>query len=183
MKRPMTTKEYFKTICKILSEKGKIPKNILDYFLPTSKEIPIKTYEFNLKNNLDYGGSEGIYLDLFISFTSKEEKKLCSLGTFKTLQEDAKAMHTMATLLADFLIEGCSYVNQHLDDFTWKGFDVHILGEDGTTSSWGYTCSDIETAKKRKEKLLQSYPQVVIRNNATRKETIYCDQRKKERAL
>lgn len=173
MKRPMTTKEYFETICKRLSETKKLPENILDYSLPTSEAIPIKTYEFDLRNHLAYGGNEGIYLDLFISCTSSKEKQPHPLGTFKTLQEDTDAMHTMTTLLADFLIEGCSYVNQHLDDFTWEGFDIHVLKEDGTTSSWGYTCSNIETSMKRKEKLLQSYPQVVIRDNVTRKEQIY----------
>lgn len=172
MKRPMTTKEYFETICKRLSEKGKIPEDILDYQLPTSQEIPIKTCEFDLRNHLAYGGNEGIYLDLFISCTSSEEKKPYHLGTFKTLQEGTEAMHKMAILLADFLIEECSYVNQHLDDFTWEGFDIHALKEDGTTFPWGYTCSNIETAMKRKEKLLQSYPQVVIRDNVTRKEQI-----------
>lgn len=165
--------EYFEIICNLLSEKGKMPENILDYKLSTSNATPMKTYEFNLKNNLDYGGNEGIYLVLWIEVRENREKQLYPLGTFKTLREDAESMHIMANLLADFLIEERTYVNEHLDDFTWEGADVHVLGEDGTISSWGYTCFTMEAAIKRKDTLLQSYPQVIIRDNATRKERIY----------
>lgn len=165
--------EYFEIICNLLSEKGKIPETILDYKLSTSDAVPIKTYEFSLKNNLDYGGSEGIYLVLWIEVRVNREKQLYPLGTFKTLRKDEESMHIMADLLADFMIEQQTYVNEHLDDFTWEGADVHVLREDGIVSSCGYTCSTMEAAMKRKDILLQSYPQVVVRDNATRKERIY----------
>ena len=165
--------EYFEIICNLLSEKGKIPESILDYKLSTLDASPMKTYEFSLKHNLDYGGSEGIYLVLWIEIRVNGEKRLYPLGTFKTLREDGESMHIMADLLADFIIEQQTYVNEHLDDFTWEGADVHVLQEDGTVSSWGYTCSTMETAIKKKDTLLQSYSQVIVRDNATRKEKIY----------
>ena len=61
-KRPMTTEELFNRINGILKEKGKLP-DILDYGLAANSPIPIKNYEYGLKNKLDYGGNEGIYLD------------------------------------------------------------------------------------------------------------------------
>ncbi len=61
--RPMTTEELFNKICGILKEKGKM-LDILDYGLPTSNPVPITMYQFDLRNKLAYGGSEGIYLDL-----------------------------------------------------------------------------------------------------------------------
>lgn len=67
MKRPMTTEELFDRIKKILKEKGKLPE-ILDYGLGTYRPVPIRTYEFDLKNNLAYGGNEGIYLNLWIEY-------------------------------------------------------------------------------------------------------------------
>lgn len=79
--------------------------------------VPIRTYEFALGNCLDYGASEGIYLDLWIEYLVGDEEQRASIGTFKTLHEDAEAMHTMASLLADFIIEERSYVNDNLDDF------------------------------------------------------------------
>lgn len=172
MKRPMTTEELFNRIQAILKEKGRLP-DILDYGLAASDSVPIRTYEFSLKNNLDYGGSEGIYLDLWIEYFSNGERRVNDLGTFKTLATGNEAMHIMAGLLADFIIEEHTYVNGNLDDFTWEGADVHPFDENGNKIGWGYTCGSMERALVMKEELLKKYPQVVVRDNATRKEIVY----------
>ena len=39
--------------------------------------------------------------------------------------------------------------------------------------SWGYTCGTMEAALKKKDELLKNHQQVVVRDNATRKEKIY----------
>lgn len=172
MKRPMTTDELFDKICAILKEKNKMPE-ILDYVLATHNPIPLKTCEFNLKSNLGYGGSEGIYLDLWIEYFEEDERNLHGLGTFKTLLESDEAMHIMAALLADFVIEEYAYVNANLDDFTWEGANVYMIDENGKRLRGGYSCSSMERALKRKDELLEKYPEVVIRDNATRKEKIF----------
>lgn len=172
MKKPMTTEELFNKICTILEEKGKVP-DILDYRLATSQPVPIKTYEFDLKNNLGYGGSEGIYLDLWINHFADGKWHISELGTFKTLEEGNEAMHIMATLLADFVIEGTAYVNANLDDFTWEGVDVYMLDGNGKRLNGGYSCRCMESAMKQKDELLKRYPGVVVRDNATRKETYF----------
>ena len=130
MKRPITTEEFFDTISYILKDQGKFP-DILDYGLATHNAIPLKTCEFNLKNNLDYGGSEGIYLDLWIEYYEGDERSMHDLGTFKTLEDDDNAMYTMAHLLVDFILEVYSYVSKNRDDFNWTGVDVHMLDEKG----------------------------------------------------
>lgn len=172
MTKPMTTEELFEKINSILIEKSKIP-NILDYSLATSNPIPIRTYEFDLRNSLDYGGNEGIYLDLWIEYLVENEKRRAAIGTYKTLYEDDNAMHIMASLLADFIIEEYSYVNKNLDDFTWEGADVHALKENGERMNWGYTCGTMEAALKKKDELLKHHKKVVVRDNATRNEKIY----------
>lgn len=155
MKKPMTTEELFDKICAILKEKGKLPE-ILDYGLGAYHPVPIRTYEFDLKSNLAYGGSEGIYLDLWIEYFADDEKRTSSIGTFKTLDESNEAMHIMAGLLADFIIEEYAYVNANLDDFTWgarhpvdvgsaptgverRGTDVYLFDNAGKRISWGYS--------------------------------------------
>jgi len=55
MKRPITTAEYFNLICDTLRRKKQMPDEMLDYALPTYSPVPIKTYEFNIRNNLDFG--------------------------------------------------------------------------------------------------------------------------------
>ena len=172
MTRPMTTEELFEKINSILKEKGKIP-DILDYGNATSNPVPIRTYEFDLRNSLNYGSNEGIYLELWIKYRVENEKRRAAIGTYKTLYKDANAMYIMASLLANFIIEEHSYVNNNLDDFTWEGADVYALKENGDRINWGYTCGTMEAALKRKDELLKHHKKVVVRDNTTRKEKIY----------
>lgn len=173
LKRPMTTVEYFNEVCNILKEKRLMPENFLDYTLATRKPVPMKTYEFSIRNNLDYGGSEGIYLDLWVEFYEDGEKKMYDIGTFKTLLDGQEAMRTMAQLLADFVAEQRRYVNEHLDEFTWTGVEVYPVGMNGRKVNFSYSCTSMEKALIRKEELLQKCPCVVVRDNATRKEIRY----------
>ena len=61
--RPMTTGELFNRVCEILKAKNLLPDS-LEYAIATNEPVLITNCEFELKSNLDYGGSEGIYLDL-----------------------------------------------------------------------------------------------------------------------
>ena len=117
MERPMTTEELFEKICSLLKEKGKLP-DILDYHLGPIQPKPITNYAFDVRNNLDYGGSEGIYLDLTLECCEGKATCFKDLGTFKTLGTSDQDMHIMAALLADFMIEATRYINANLDDFT-----------------------------------------------------------------
>lgn len=175
LKKPMTTEELFNKIREILKGKGKLP-DILDYGLAAHNPVPIRTYEFDLKSNLTYGGNEGIYLSLWIEYFVNDERRINGIGTFKTLDESDEAMHIMADLLADFIIEEYAYVNANLDDFTWEGADVHPCDADGKRISCGWSCGSMESALKKKDELLKKYPQVVVRDNATRKEKIFKNQ-------
>lgn len=170
--KPMTTEELFNRICGILKEKELMP-DILDYVLATSDSVPMITYEFRIRNNLDYGGSEGIYIDLWIEYYQDKEKVINGLGTIKTLRQDREGMQIMGKLLADFIAEENAYVNTNLDGFTWKGADVHAVDGDGKTLSWGYSCPSMESALKKKDELLNKYLSVIIRDNATREEKVY----------
>ena len=172
MTRPMTTEELFEKINSILIEKSKIP-DILDYGHAPSNPVPIRTYEFDLGSSLNYGGNEGIYLDFWIKYRVENEERRAAIGTYKTLYEDANAIHIMASLLANFIIEEHSYVNNNLDDFTWEGADVYALKDNGDRVNCGYTCGTMEAALKRKDELLRNHKKVVVRDNATRKEKIY----------
>lgn len=154
------------------------------YGIATSKPVPIRIYEFELKNNLDYGGSEGIYLDLCIEYFEDNEWIRSDIGTFKTLEESREAMHIMAGLLADFIIEGTAYINANLDDFTWTGADVRAFDENRKSLNWCYSCIDMESALERKDELLKKYPQVTVRDNTTRKEEVFFrDAKEKDREL
>lgn len=150
MDKPMTTAEFFDKINGILKEKKLLP-DILDYGLATYRPTPMLTYEYSVRNNLDYGESEGIYLDIWIMEYDSDGKKIeRGLGTYKTLKTDDEAMRAMAKLLADFIVEQGRYVNENLDDFTWTGVDVYPTKEDGEKSPFGYSCRNMERALLKK---------------------------------
>lgn len=172
MERPMTTKELFEKICSILEEKHLLP-DILDYSLASDAPVSIQTDAFDLKSSLAYGGSEGIYLTLWIEFSQDGKRCINGLGTFQTLLEDRNAMHSMSGLLADFLVEESAYVNANLDDFTWEGADVYPLDACGKKFGWWYSCSSMERALEKKDSLLKKYPYVSVRDNQTRKEKVF----------
>jgi hypothetical protein len=169
--RPMTTAELFEKIRGILKENGKIP-DIIDYGAAALNPVPVTTYAFDIRNNLAYGGNEGIYLDLWIERYIDGKKVQYGLGTFKTLDGSEDAMRTMAQLLADFIIEENKFVNSNLDDFTWEGADVHPIA-DGKELNWGYSCQTMTAAERKKDSLLEKYDLVVIRDNKTREKRTF----------
>jgi hypothetical protein len=169
--KPMTTAEFFDKVCEILKENGQMP-DILDYGLAEINSVPITTYAFAIRNNLDYGISEGIYLDLWIERYADDKRVCYGLGTFKTLDDSPEAMRTMAQLLADFIVAERRYLNKNLDDFTWEGADVHPIDK-GKKFNWGYSCRTMEAANRKKDELLEKYDEVIIRDNKTRKESVY----------
>ena len=65
------------------------------------------------------------------------------------------------------------YINANLDDFTWEGADVYSVDDSGKRARWGYSCRTTESALKKKDELLEKFQKVVVRDNATRKETVY----------
>jgi hypothetical protein len=166
-----TNQGLFDTVITLLKEQGKLPE-ILDYHLHEHNLKEISDYQFNCNYKLDFGGSEGIYLDCYIEGICGEDEKFSRLplGTIKTLSTSEDAMAEMGKLAGYFSFALSKYVNQNIDDFTWKGFDVNFYKEDGTYA-FGYSCSDKEKALKRAEENKVKYAKVILRDNRTREET------------
>lgn len=118
-KYPYTATEVVDIIKPILSEE--VMKR-LDYLRP-EKDVVLDSYEYCLESSLNYGGSEGIYLDIYYVNCSDRRNRqeiLCA----KTLDEDAEAMKNMAQLLAEFTVAFDELVRKNLEDFTWTGASV-----------------------------------------------------------
>ncbi len=172
MNKPINTRDLFNKIYEILKNKDRIP-GILEYGSPAFNPVSLTNWNFDLKNNLDYGSSEGIYLDLWADYHSDGEIRKISIGTFKTLQDDQEAMRAMGMLLADFIVELYDYVHKNPDVFTWEGFNLYPLDASGKKLSWHCTFDNVSDALKMKDNLLEKYSYVCIRNNATRHADIY----------
>ena len=99
---------------------------ILDYILPNQNEperaehdILLTDYRFNIVPVIQYGGSEGIYVCLYLDgkFDNSGNTKL-RIGTFKTLQSDLAACRRMGELCGVLLYYATAYVNENIHRYT-----------------------------------------------------------------
>lgn len=170
-KYPWTTAELFLKICENLKEKGLMPEN-LEHYLPTSPQLKISTDDFRVCNNLWYG-EEGIYLDVFLEFNKEDKIEGKGLGTFLTLDSDGEAMHAMAALLADFIIELREFTNTHQSDFIWEGVSLFPCDGSGKRLKLSLCCDDMEIALALKDQLMEKYPVIEVQDNGTRRVEAY----------
>jgi len=100
---------------------------ILDYILPNDEEQAwpnkdgfLTDYRFDVVPHLSFG-CEGIYLDLYLegSFDSSDKKRT-SIGTFKTLHDDAEACKLMGGLGGTLMYYVNRYVNREIHRYTPK---------------------------------------------------------------
>lgn len=95
----MMTKEDRKRFYDILDYS---PRNVSSYLSEdaiTAYESLEEVYDrFSLITDVDFGGSEGIYLDL--DLVSNDRKTGIRIGTFKTLESSFDAMKTMYEMAA-----------------------------------------------------------------------------------
>ena len=155
---PYSTSEFFDVICKRIE----LP-DILDYHLSdrfNSKSILY--YEWDFISRLNFGGNEGIYLSIYMD-EGNHFLDTC-LGTFKTLRTDKNAMETMGILAANFIYEGSNFVNDNIDDFTFRGYQVSIDGK----PAW--EIQDLERAKEKCHELKEKYDNISLFSFETRKE-------------
>ena len=120
-KKPYTNQTLFTTITDTLKKNNLLPDH-LDYHLSAYQAYEVKSYEFDIVGDLTFGGSEGVYLTLFLQgyFIKGEKFKKIELGTFKTLEENRNAFYDMAKLMADFIWVGTEFVNENIDDFDFR---------------------------------------------------------------
>lgn len=174
-KRLYTAPEIFQLIMRQLREEGKVP-DILDYDLATQEVFEFRDYEFDILGCVNYG-CEGIYLDLFWkgSIGDSRERRQGEIGTIKTLQTSDEAFRQMAVLMADFQTTAHRFVNAHLDDFTWLGFDIDYYRFGSDKPCYGVTCKGMTTdtdAVQEAKRTMKSYQKnpfdyAVVTNNGT----------------
>lgn len=107
-KTPWTTKDMMIHIIGKLKENNLLPEHI-DYYSyagVTRKEIELTSEEFNILTIPAYGGSEGIYLDVYyVDDFEKPLHEYKNILTVKTLETSDSAMYDMYKLAADIYLE------------------------------------------------------------------------------
>lgn len=98
---------------------------ILDYVLPSeqedgsSKKVELTAYEFDFVPIVNFGGSEGIYLDCYLKgkFDGSGRSSL-HIATLKTLECSLEAAKIMAELGGALMYHASRYVNGNLHRYT-----------------------------------------------------------------
>ena len=88
---------------------------------------------FFVRGMVDYGGSEGIYLDLeiFGSYGPNGEEMKEKFATIKTLDDSDMAYRDFCRLNADFVLQVKQYRNEHRDDFIRRGYRYQLPDSKG----------------------------------------------------
>lgn len=149
-KKPIQGNELFKRIIKAAGIEEE--KYHLDYILADNyhANIDITYPEFDLETVIKWGGSEGIYCDVYIRGAYDEETVTTKydrlhIGTIKSLVESDAQMIKMYHMAGRIYLLGTKYIGSILDDLTWLGYEIKYYKEDGTVSEWSY-----ETFKKER---------------------------------
>lgn len=177
----ITNADLFNEIISKVKESGKWPDDLVDYALPSNYDkTGLYNYAFDPQFVLKPGSNEGYYLDLAIygNFSLTDSVNSLSLGTIKTLDESEDGVRKMADLYGECLIAYTSIMNDNLDAFTRKGYDLHFLDKEGKRLGFGYSgLKDLESALEEFQRFHdinpETYCEAVIRNNLTRKEKLY----------
>jgi len=117
----------FCSVVRMAKEHGDFEKvtPILDYVLPNEHEgrcgkpVKLTAYGFDFIAIVNFGGSEGIYLDCYLRGKFDESGRYqLNVGTIKTLRRDLEAMKLMGELGGILTYYADRYVNQHLHRYT-----------------------------------------------------------------
>lgn len=165
--KPYTNQELFAELCKRVD----LPR-ILDYSLASTEIMEVKSYECDFWNSLNYGTSEGIYLDIGLEFRNPE-RTVIPLGTFKTLEDSQEAMREMARLLADLICTTFHYMNEHLDDFDWTGYRIKGIGREAV-ELYSVSYTGIAAAMGEVLKAVDKYPCVELYDRGKHECSYFC---------
>lgn len=136
-----TTRDLFLAALNLVNENGHYDKaaEIMDYVLPEGSidnkykdDIELSNYRFDFDAIAQFGGSEGIYIDCYLSgeYTETELKRYNSgkgivetetrrnIGTFKTLNCDLESFKIMGELCGALIFYASQYVNKNIDRYT-----------------------------------------------------------------
>lgn len=116
-----TPADLFNQVLRLVKKNGHYDKvkAIMDYVLPINyRGRELTNYEFDFIAKVNWGGSEGIYLDCYIegSFDDSNVKRL-PVGIFKTLDTDITAFKIMGELAGAMTYYARVYVNSNFNRY------------------------------------------------------------------
>lgn len=146
----LTTRDLATTVNKYVT--NELPEkitNILDYSLCVDERKSVDLYDidFDVKGDLHFGGSEGIYLCMYLDgvFQENGEPATVPLITYKTLYEDNKALKMMAEIQAEFIWQSRKWIDNNEEQLIRRGWRVKRKD----TDCCSIICYGNETLKRK----------------------------------
>ena len=146
----ITAQEAFDHLKKHLSENGLLPD---EYFIPSSlQDMSQELPDFRTAVcHTDWGGSEGIYIDIYLEYSENRERKLFPFATGKTLDDSGDAFLRMSRISAE-----CSLM------LNGRGFKVKVSEhnyavQNEATQEKPSLLSQIQSAEARTEAPAATY--------------------------
>ena len=142
--------DLFNSILKTARDAGALQEldRIIDYdsaceFEEKNKR-PISNYEFNCIFSVDYGGSEGIYIDAWLDGYLDESGHTQRLhfGTIKTLERDLAAMKTMGEACGILQYYASDYLNKNLSRYEPDPTKLSLF-HNSDTPFWCRSCKSM----------------------------------------
>ena len=114
----MTGEQLFSGVMERARENGDLARfeGICEYVLPEDRDQPkLCRYEFDMLPAVNFGGSEGVYIDCGLRGKFDEsDRNALGIGTIKTLATDLEACKIMGELCGALLYHESAYVNEKL---------------------------------------------------------------------
>ena len=120
--------ELFCKVIQLARENGDMVRAepLLDYILPSEMEdntqeerVELTAYEFDFIPIVNFGGSEGIYIDCYLRGKFDESKRhSLHVGTLKTLGTSLEHCKAMAELCGALMYHENRYVNENIHRYT-----------------------------------------------------------------
>lgn len=177
-KDAVTTVDLFYEIIAAVTESGKW-SDVIEYYLP-AYDTPLLTYEFDPDFVLTPGPCGGYYLYLYIrekATLKAGPSTFIELGMIKTLETDINSIGQTAALYNECLIAYQKIMQDNLDAFTRRGYNIYYINEEGARIP--FSICEIENKEKAlmyinrfKAEDPVKYLKCIIRSNLTRRETI-----------
>lgn len=158
VKKHYTTDVLFNVILSRLKSNSLIP-SIIDYSSSCKQPVSIDTDEWDCIYRVEFGGSEGIYLTLYLEGNLDGDTERAKLGTFKTLYESKEAYKAMSDLGVEFVFALSEFVDANPDSFCWTGYSLRSDGEKDRLSMW---CGTHQSAMNRIKRYLCVHPERTV---------------------
>lgn len=132
-KTPYTMGELFQILKEKVSSSCDINQYQLDYQISgwsSDQTMKLRRENIWLNGVVEYGGSEGIYIDLSLYEDTGEKTEARGFATIKTLDESDESLYRMAELMIRYKLALKELIRENEEDFRWEGFSVYPVVDD-----------------------------------------------------